>query len=185
MVRLPGAEAKARGLPTPLLSCFGWSILGGDSVRGIGSASQIVKLSFGKSLVWRDAWTLSRRQPNSAPTSLPSTATCRYPLVMLTFECPAASRTSANVRPPARAWLMNVCRPWWMVRLSSRLAPSTRHAVRNRFLRVCRENTSDSRPRRSDATNGSPHLALHAALSARQATVPASRYSRDLRGRHS
>ena len=30
-----------------------------------------------------------------------STATCRYPLVMLTLACPAASRTSAKVRPPA------------------------------------------------------------------------------------
>ena len=37
-----------------------------------------------------------------------STATCRYTEVMLTLLWPAASRTSAKVRPPARAWLMNV-----------------------------------------------------------------------------
>lgn len=32
-----------------------------------------------------------------------STATCRYPLVMLTLQCPAASRTSASDRLPASA----------------------------------------------------------------------------------
>ena len=32
----------------------------------------------------------------------------QVPLVMLTFEWPAASRTSAKVLPPAKAWLMKV-----------------------------------------------------------------------------
>lgn len=49
---------------------------------------------------------------NRFPTSWSSTAMCRYVDVMLTFACPAASRTSASVLPPASAWLMNVWRPW-------------------------------------------------------------------------
>jgi hypothetical protein len=48
---------------------------------------------------------------NRLPTASSSTATCRYVDVMLTFACPAASRTSASVRLPASAWLMKVCRP--------------------------------------------------------------------------
>jgi hypothetical protein len=37
---------------------------------------------------------------NSPTPSSSSTTTCRYPLVIATFECPAAARTSAQ-RPPA------------------------------------------------------------------------------------
>ncbi len=51
--------------------------------------------------------------PNSSPTSSSSsTRTWRYVEVMLTLACPAASRTSASVRLPARACEMKVCRPW-------------------------------------------------------------------------
>lgn len=50
---------------------------------------------------------------------------------------------------------MNVCRPWWIVRFPSRSAPSTRHAVRNRFRSVCRDSAVPARPGRKDATNGS------------------------------
>ena len=50
-------------------------------------------------------------QRNRSPTVSLSTATWRYVLVIDTLACPAASRTSAKVRPRARAWLMNVCRP--------------------------------------------------------------------------
>ena len=45
---------------------------------------------------------------------------------------PAAARTSASVRPPAKAWLMNVCRPWWMVSDLRRDGPRILHAVRKR-----------------------------------------------------
>jgi hypothetical protein len=52
---------------------------------------------------------------------------------MLTLQWPAASLTSVRVRPPAKAWLMKVWRPWCIVKDSSRAAPSTLHAVRPPF----------------------------------------------------
>jgi hypothetical protein len=39
--------------------------------------------------------------PKSCPMLSSSTATCRYVLVILTFACTAASRTSASILPPA------------------------------------------------------------------------------------
>ena len=98
-----------------------------------------------------------------------------------------AARTSAKVRPWARAWLMNVCRPWWIVSDCSRSAPSGLQAVRNRFRKVCREKETGSRPGRSDTRNGSSGSAalrnrssFHAA---RSASVPASHHSSTVRGR--
>jgi hypothetical protein len=35
-----------------------------------------------------------------------------------------AELPSASVRPPARAWPMKMCRPWWIVSISSRAAPT-------------------------------------------------------------
>jgi len=70
---------------------------------------------------------------NSVPTSpSSSTATCKYTLVVNRLAWPAAALTSASVRFPARAWLINVCRPWWMVSVRSLANPSTLQADRNR-----------------------------------------------------
>ena len=106
---------------------------------------------------------------------------------MLTFECPTASRTSASVRPPAKAWLMKVWRPWWMVRNSSRSSPKTLHAVRNRFRRVCRESAWPLRPGRVEAMNGWSAAVPWARRSLfhadRSASVPASHQSGTARGR--
>lgn len=50
--------------------------------------------------------------PNRWPIgSSSSTTTWRYALVTAKLLCPAAARTSASERPPASAWLTNVCRP--------------------------------------------------------------------------
>jgi hypothetical protein len=51
---------------------------------------------------------LQRSQPDSRLPVCFERQGPKYPLVILTFACPAASRTSAKVRPPAKAWLMKV-----------------------------------------------------------------------------
>jgi hypothetical protein len=117
----------------------------------------------------------SNKLPNS-PSS--STATCKYTLVVNTLACPAAARTSANVRPPAKAWLINVCRPWWIVSVRSRAKPSTLQAVRNLRRKAAR---CSGRPRRCDCTeqtNGSlpnaPCSKRSPFHACRSASVPAS-----------
>jgi hypothetical protein len=72
---------------------------------------------------------------------------------------PAAAFTSASVRPPASAWLIKVCRPWWMVSDRRRSQPSTRQAVRNRSSRTWRLSASPKVARWSEQTKGSLPLA--------------------------
>jgi hypothetical protein len=48
---------------------------------------------------------------DAPPSGVWSGATCKYTLVTSTLACPAASRTSGRVRPPASACEMNECRP--------------------------------------------------------------------------
>src|SRR5690348_16004937 len=57
---------------------------------------------------------------------------CKYALVTATLPCPAAARTSANVRPPANACEINVCRPWRIVRDDRRSRPRTLQADKKR-----------------------------------------------------
>ena len=49
---------------------------------------------------------------------------------------------------------MNVCRPWWIVRVRSRSGPNTRQAVRKRLRRVCREKTFSPRLLNRNGQNG-------------------------------
>jgi len=93
---------------------------------------------------------------------------------MLTFACPAASRTSASVRPPASAWLINACRPWWIVRLSSRVSSSDLQAVRNRLRSVWREHRIAPRPGRGQTRNQSSEPALPEIRLVFQAAISAS-----------
>ena len=72
---------------------------------------------------------------------------------------PGCSADLDNVRPPARAWLTNVCRPWWIVSVRSRAKPSTLQAVRNLRRSAAR---CSGRPCRCDCTeqsNGAVFLA--------------------------
>ena len=80
-----------------------------------------------------------------------------------------------------------VCRPWWIVSVSSRAAPRTLHAVRNRLRSVWRENVLTTRPGINDARNGSsysaPARSRSAFHAARSSSVPASHQSGTIRGR--
>jgi hypothetical protein len=62
---------------------------------------------------------------------------------------PAASRTSAN------AWLMNVWRPWWIVRSARRSPPRQRQAVRKRLRSMCRPRPSLLLPSQTTLGSGS------------------------------
>ena len=91
---------------------------------------------------------------------------------------PAAALTSANDRPPANAWLINVCRPWWIVRCRSRSRQSDLHAAWNLSRIVWRISGSPSRFGLRQQINGSwgradspSRLRFHAF---RSASVPAS-----------
>src|SRR5438128_532702 len=91
---------------------------------------------------------------------------------MLTLQCPAASQTSASGLPPARAWLINVWRPWWMVSDSRRAASKILHAVRKRLRSVWRENAAPGGYiKRLAEDDGEPSLGGSASIAALSPTA--------------
>jgi hypothetical protein len=91
---------------------------------------------------------------------------------------PGCSADLDNVRPPARAWLTNVCRPWWIVCVRSRAKPKNLQAVRNLRRSAARCSGLPSRCDCTEQTNGSLPRAPCSKRSPfhvwRSANVPAS-----------
>jgi hypothetical protein len=109
--------------------------------------------------------TASRPSPGTDASSAKSEEPAQFPIVVHSHmeinarrqqACvPAAVLTSARLRPPTRAWLINVWRPWWIVRVRKRARPSTLQADRNRRRRAARRSGKPRRCACTEQTNGS------------------------------